>query len=850
VQTAVDHYVPVYVCMCLAEEVQAYVNSGKCPPEAAAAAHATAAAAAATAATTPGTAARPAANSSDSSGTEETQLDAQLQQQQQPAGLNKRGGTRRRAAVAAVAAWADAVGNTAEQDGMEEDEEQGTASNSPGSKAGTSKSTGRSAASSSPASAGPASAGVLRKTAAARAKRVAKPTAASASAADAADASKVTFSPFSGAVPAPWPAAAGLAASAQALNQAQQQELLQEQWQYQQQLLDSEQQRQQELLLLQHQQQQQMLRMMKTQRPQLMQLPNRNLMSLSNSGNLPALSTGGANPSLPRAISVDAAAAAAAAGGALGTAQTLAIKPLTVLEGQQAGGGPVATAGSLSSLGGSLYRSLTAPSMSGYIADLLPQPDYMQLMNHPEGGSGRDFFFLPDDADMAELLLQDATGTPPAATAAAAAAGGFQSAASPRVAAGAAGMTSALQQQVQGQHVAGRVRASASSDGSGSRSNSGDVLLIPVQTGTPTSASAAYARLASTSSPQHRRGQGSSGLTEEQLLFSTWRDIEAQGSMGLNTLAHSGSLGPLRHNMLLPSGSNAHGWLLQYPQQHDQLLLIRPAGSAGLGRAGEAVLLPAQSLLSNHQRLLGASGLMPGGGNSPVAAGAGGAAGLAAPPGLSGSQLLVSAAALRRASSNAQGAAGGGSPPEGAQLPQVAALRLAPPTLIDAAAVTPQGAAGAAVSMRTISSVTNDLTAAAHDAPAAEVLPAAPPLSHVAPKVEAAGHLNNVNTSINNNTAVTDAPAAIAAGVGASATFSPADRQDSVGRVTRAKARTAAAAGGAPDSRQNSLDRTDSDAAAHPKKRARLDAAPPAMVAAEAAARAAGSLPTGPAQGV
>lgn len=80
---------------------------------------------------------------------------------------------------------------------------------------------------------------------------------------------------------------------------------------------------------------------------------------LSNSGSLPAALAGAANPPL-RTISVDAATAAAAGGASLG------VRPLpAVLEGGSAAPGQLVPT---SSLGGSLYRSLTAPSMSGYIA--------------------------------------------------------------------------------------------------------------------------------------------------------------------------------------------------------------------------------------------------------------------------------------------------------------------------------------------------------------------------------------------------------------------------------------------------------------------------------------------------
>jgi hypothetical protein len=511
-----------------------------------------------------------------------------------------------------------------------------------------------------------------------------------------------------------------------------------------------------------------------------------------------------------------------------------------------------------SSTGGSLYRSLTAPSMSGYISDLLPNPDHMMLA-HAEGNGPctSDFFLVPDEyMDVAEFLLQDANTPPAAAAAAGAAAGPFHSSpTTTRVGAGAgAGV--------------GTPRARGSSSG---RANSGDMLVdTSAPTGTPTSA-AAYSRLAAAAaaaaaaganSPHSLRPSGlnsnSNALTEEQMLFASWRDLEPQGSAGgaqpagpagvlANMVNPSGQYSHLQHSVLGPASSNAASILLPYGSQaNDHLLLVRSSGGSltgpsGVTRVGDALLLPAQF----QHRLVSAA--MPA---AAVTAGAAAAAAAAVtgPPsgGLGHSQLLMSA--LRRASSNAQSAAGAAA--AHLQLPPVPALRLTPPAVPAAAATAAPAVAqlsAAAASMRTISSVTNDLTASLMDGQLS-------PPSLSVPAIAAAGvgspSVHNTSAAFAHNN-LTNNNSAHVVGRSADPHEGRAQSDDSSEpRLTRSRSKVAATAIGGPDSSSAKLKRVDSDVT-HPKKRAKLGAVAPAgMAEMEAAALAGSSKPTGPAQGM
>lgn len=725
-----------------------------------------------------------------------------------------------------------------------------------------------------------------------RAKATHKAAAASAPAATP-DTSRAVFSPFVDATSGPaWPftagapiaATAGLTASAQAVSQEQQQELLSEQWLYQQHLLESEHRRQHQQLLLQQQhQQQQMLAMMRgsgsASRSPMAQvpLPARGLNPLANPSRLSSGSGGligaGSDGLLPRTISVDAATAAAAQQAAAAN-PSLAIRPLTLLERSGSLGGA-----------GSLYRSLTAPSMSGYVADLMPNPDLMG-MTGDRGQVGRDFFLLPEDymQDIAsELMLE---GNSPLAAAAATGAAASAFAQSPKVrqlsigaAAAAAGVTVGTPRSI----------ATRSSSGSGGRAgalpaSAGDLI----QSRTPTSA-AAHARMAAAAaaaaggsgSPQVFQHQGA---TEEQMLFTTWRDVDAS-----QALANPGSpmtraalaasnpmvLGQLvggSGSLMFPSGSSAaHSLLLPYNSLSltgdQQMLFLKGSGNlgtaGGAARVGDALLLPPQY----SHRLVSASSAAAA--LAAASAPAGVQAGLVNPgvqmTGSTANALandLLLRSAVRRASSNAQAAAAAAAaaslgmtlPPgtaaaDGQQLPPVPALRLTPPSLptAPAAPLTPVpvgspsailAAAAVGANMRTISSITNDLTAGvtlATAAPAATTAAgcdAGSPTADIAPTATL--------TNIDNN---------ILAGSPGAEGSPRLRRDDSMGRVTRARTKANQHSDSTQDEAGGMLQREDSGVS-HPKKRARLGVEPAGVVAMEVAAVVAGSKPTGPALGL
>lgn len=641
----------------------------------------------------------------------------------------------------------------------------------------------------------------------------------------------------------------------------------------------------------------------------------------------------GPSPLLPRTISVDTAVTRVSGAGGVGLGVAGGAMPahsmraLSALQEEDEGdagimlppgAAAVHAGGAGSSLmgAGTLYRSLTAPSMSGYLGYLLPRAESIIAISprHPQhdmhaarggatagaggpagghlaagtatGGArspGRDFFMMPDEyMDMAELLLQDAAATPPAAAAAAAAA------------------ASAFARSPTAAAAAANVKADPESSSAATGSDmSGD----KAQPATPNSAAAvAVARLglaaaggAIAHSPRalSRQLQGASPpgtLTDEQALFTAWRDQEA-GARG-GQLLPAGTSG----GVLLPgaSGSMAHHLssnsslqFLQFPStlQHqtsagagsEQALLIRGSGSlshaaSGLGLGSrDAFLLPGQ------HALVGAGSL--GGLQSMASAATAAAAAAAAATGLSTGQLLQSAMALPKASSSAAaavvaaaaGSTGAATAAGLTQLPPVPALRLTPPSLTSdlpapnpaaAAAAAAAATAAAAANMRTISSVTNDLSAAllmnsSNEAPAAGVPAAAAATAtgqHAASPtanndvMDLEGHTNDGAGGVGVEVSEEEPQAA------------PVMREDSLGRITRARSKGAVvgAGGGVSDgvsggvsdrpttTHSHLLERSDSGVT-HPKKRARVGPAPGAMAAAGAAGAEAASKPTGPA---